>query len=143
MGKGPQTTLQEGSEGVITSISLHPGRTTLPLSWAEERKAICLKDGPTRVLPLSEENFWPPVLFLFLLPAAAGSSFWTPLRGPSVAALVWNSRACLPGAYLFCPSPPFSAWLPCPHCFPQPRPGHHHCLLSPLLKGAGTSGVVA
>ena len=63
MGKGPQTSLQEGSEGVITSISLHPGRTTLPLSWAEERKAICLKDGLIRVLPLSEENFWLPVLF--------------------------------------------------------------------------------
>ena len=52
MGKGPQTPLQEGSKEVIMPISLRPGRTTLPPSWPEERKAICLKNGPIGALLL-------------------------------------------------------------------------------------------
>lgn len=135
MGKGPQTSLREGSEGVITSISLHPGRTTLPLSWAEEREVICLKDGPIRVLSLSEENFWLSVLFhsevlcrcLPLQPCSGTPSL---------------SSECVS---VFCPLPTvFSAWWPCRHrAFSQPHWGPPRCLLSLLLKAAGTGCTVA
>ena len=76
MGKGLQTPLQEGSEGVTMPISLGPDRTTLLSSWPEERKAVCLQNGPVRALSLSEENFVLPVLFLILFPPQVGSPFF-------------------------------------------------------------------
>lgn len=59
-------------------------------------------------------------------------TFWTSLRGPSVAALVWNSRGLSSGcvAVLSLPAPP-PPGCPAPTAFPSPVWVVIHCLLSP------------